>query len=74
MQLWDMPDKHIPLIMDIIDNIVSPDSRRRKYSWYVSNRDYDMEIGLRVIAYNLMVVSNIEYGDNRREIMKIVSC
>ena len=30
--LWDMPEKHIPLIMDIIDNIVSPDSRRRKYS------------------------------------------
>ena len=27
-----MPDKQIPLIMDIIDNIVSPDSRRRKYS------------------------------------------
>ena len=42
--------------------------------WYVSNREYDMEIGLKVIAYNLTVVSNIEYGDNRREIMKIVSC
>ena len=28
----DMPEKHIPLIMDIIDNIVSPDSRKRKYS------------------------------------------
>ena len=27
-----MPEKHIPLVMDIIDNIVSPDSRRRKYS------------------------------------------
>ena len=27
-----MPDKHIPLIMDIIDNIVSPDIRKRKYS------------------------------------------
>ena len=31
-------------------------------------------IGLKVIAYNLMVISNIEFGDNRREIMKIVSC
>ena len=27
-----MPTKHIPLIMEIIDNIVSPDDRRRKYS------------------------------------------
>ena len=27
-----MPDKHIQWIMDIIDNIVMPDSRRRKYS------------------------------------------
>ncbi len=42
--------------------------------WYVSNRDYDNIIGLKVIAYNLMLISNIEYGDNRREIMKIVSC
>ena len=42
--------------------------------WYVSNRDYDIAIGLKVIAYNLMVISNIEPGDSRREIMKIVSC
>ena len=27
-----MPEKHIPLIMDIIDNIVSPDTRIRKYT------------------------------------------
>ena len=42
--------------------------------WHVSNRDYDNAIGLKVIAYNLMVISNIELGDSRREIMKIVSC
>ncbi len=41
--------------------------------WYVSNRDYDNIIGLIVIAYNLMIISNIEFGNNRREIMKIVS-
>ena len=45
-----------------------------EYIWYVSNRDYDIAIGLKVIAYNLMVISNIKLGDNRREIMKIVSC
>lgn len=27
-----MPDKRIPLIIDIIENIVSPDSMRRAYS------------------------------------------
>ena len=42
--------------------------------WYASNRDYDNIIGLNVITYNLMVISNIELGNNRREIMKIVSC
>ena len=42
--------------------------------WYVSNRDYDNIIGLKAIAYNLMVISNIELGYSRREIMKIVSC
>ena len=42
--------------------------------WYVSNRNYDNIIGLKVIAYNLMVISNIELGYSRREIMKIVSC
>ena len=42
--------------------------------WYGSNRDYDNIIGLKAIAYNLMVISNIELGYSRREIMKIVSC
>ena len=42
--------------------------------WHVSNRDYDNAIALKVIAYNLMVISNIKLGNNRREIMKIVSC
>ena len=42
--------------------------------WYVNNRDYDIAIELEVIVCNLMVISNIELGDNRREIMKIVSC
>ncbi len=27
-----MPTQHIPLIMELIDNIVSPDQRRRKYT------------------------------------------
>jgi hypothetical protein len=27
-----MPEQHIPLIMELIENIVSPDHRRRKYS------------------------------------------
>jgi len=42
--------------------------------WYVRNRDYDTAMGLKAIAYNLMIVSNIETGNKPREIMKIVSC
>jgi hypothetical protein len=42
--------------------------------WHVSKRDYDNIIGLKIVAYNVMVISNIELGNNRREIMKIVSC
>ncbi|MDS0256552.1 transposase, partial [Thermoplasmatales archaeon AK] len=41
---------------------------------YVRNRDYDTAIGLKAIAYNLMIVSNVKAGEKPREIMKIVSC
>ncbi len=42
--------------------------------WYIRKRSYDTAIGLKAIAYNLMVISNIEAGQKPREIMKIVSC
>jgi hypothetical protein len=42
--------------------------------WYNRNRSYDTAMGLKAIAYNLMIVSNIKTGNRRREIMKIVSC
>jgi hypothetical protein len=42
--------------------------------WYVRNRSFDTAIGLKTIAYNLMIVSNIKMGNRPREIMKIVSC
>ena len=42
--------------------------------WYAKNRNYDTAIGLKIIAFNLIVVSNIEKGKKSREIMKIVSC
>lgn len=41
---------------------------------YVRNRSYDTAIGLKAIAYNLMIVSNVKAGEKPREIMKIVSC
>ena len=31
--------------------------------WYTKNRDYDSAMGLKAIAYNLMVISNIEAGE-----------
>ena len=42
--------------------------------WYVRNRSYDTAMGLKAIAYNLMIISNIKMGNKPREIMKIVSC
>jgi len=42
--------------------------------WYTRNRNYDSAIGLKIIAYNLMLISNTETGKKPREIMKIVSC
>jgi IS4 transposase len=34
--------------------------------WYVRNRSYDTAVGLKAIAYNLMVISNIETGEKPR--------
>ena len=42
--------------------------------WYTKHRDYDSTMGLKAIAYNLMIISNQEAGDKPREIMKIVAC
>lgn len=42
--------------------------------WYNRNRDYDAAIGLKILAYNLMLASNIRMGENPRNTMKIVSC
>ena len=41
--------------------------------WYTRKRDYDSAIGLKAIAYNLMVLSNIRSGENPRGIIKIVA-
>ena len=38
------------------------------------NRSYDTAMGLKIIAYNLMVISNIELGEKARAINKIVVC
>ena len=62
-----MTDKHIPLIMDVIDNIVSPDSRTRKYS--------DKQI-LKILV--LLHIFNISYRssgiflENHREYMELI--
>ncbi|WP_081141890.1 transposase [Ferroplasma acidiphilum] len=47
---------------------------KAEYIWYTVKRDYDTAIGLKTIAYNLMVISNMELGEKPREIMKIVNC
>jgi len=42
--------------------------------WYTRKRDYDTAIGLKTIAFNLMVASNMESGEKPRKMMKIVAC
>ena len=42
--------------------------------WYTMNRYYDHTIGFKIIAYNLMVISNILSGERPRKIKRIVSC
>ena len=42
--------------------------------WYTHNRSYDHAVGFKIIAYNLMVISNILSGERPRKIKKIVSC
>jgi hypothetical protein len=59
----------IERIFSILEEII-----RAENIWYTRNRSYDTAIGLRAIAYNLMIISNIKTGNRRREIMKIVSC
>ena len=54
---------------DILEEIL-----KAEYIWYTSNMDYDTAIGLKTIAYNLMVISNRELGEKQGEIMKIVNC
>ena len=41
---------------------------------YTVNRDYDTAIGLKTMAYNLMIISNMELGEKPGEIMKVVNC
>ena len=62
-----MPEQHIPLIMELIDNIVSPDDRKRKYT--------DRQI-LKILI--LLQISDISYRssgiflENDREYMELI--
>ena len=62
-----MPDKHIPLIMDIIDNIVSPYSRRRKYS-----DKQILKILILLQIFNISYRSSKIFLENHREYMELI--
>ena len=62
-----MQDTHIPLIMQIIDNIVSPDSRRRKYS----DRQI-LKILILLQIFNISYRSSGIFLENHREYMELI--
>lgn len=41
---------------------------------YTHKRSYDHAVGFKIIAYNLMVISNILSGERPGKIKRIVSC
>lgn len=43
-----------------------------EHVWYVSNRNYDVDIGERIVAYNCVVMVNQIRHRSKREIMDIV--
>ncbi len=40
-------------------------------AWYVPNRDYDVAIGMKTVAYNLVVLIN-QIGHRKKKIMDLV--
>ncbi len=62
-----MQDTHIPLIMQIIDNIVSPDSRRKKYS----DRQI-LKILILLQIFNISYRSSGIFLENHREYMELI--
>ena len=43
-----------------------------EYIWYVRNRDYDTSIGMKIVAYNLVILLNQMYHRPKRQIMNVV--
>lgn len=41
--------------------------------WFTRKISYDTAMGLRIVAYNLIVMTSTEIGNKHREIIKIVS-
>lgn len=45
---------------------------RYKYIWYVRNRNYDVAVGERIVAYNCIAIVNQIGHRSKREIMDLV--
>lgn len=60
--------KEIELIFTILEETL-----RCENVWYTENRNYYTAIDLKIIAYNLMVLSNIEAGENPSKINEIIN-
>jgi hypothetical protein len=43
-----------------------------EYMWFVRNRNYDVSIGMKIVAYNIIIILNQIYSRPKRQIMDIV--
>ncbi len=43
-----------------------------EHVWYVPNRDYDVALGMKIVAYNLVVLINQMSHREKRKIMDLV--
>jgi len=43
-----------------------------EYIWFVRNRNYDVSIGMKIVAYNIIILMNLILDRPKRKIMDLV--
>ncbi|MGC9073811.1 MAG: transposase [Caldisericum sp.] len=59
---WEI-ERTFAILEDILDS---------EYIWYVRNRNYDVSVGIKMVAYNIIILLNQMFDRPKRKIMDIV--